>query len=136
MRKTVIVLALVVLVAAGAAAYFLFVPGATDVLRSRQVIKDQAKIQKIAVGYVGFPYKDDYQMSRINGYVDNLGSAKLSRVVFEIRLLDAKGNRVERVTYTVLDVPAKSRKSFDANAGAISGSRNAEAKITEIEVVR
>lgn len=136
MRKSGIVLAVGLALIAGVVAYFLLSPSGADLLRSKKVITDAKVINKTAVGYVGNPYKDDYQMSRVTGYVDNLGKQELARVVFEIRLIDSDGNRKERVKYVVTDVPARSRKSFDANAGAISGARNAEAKIVEIEVVQ
>lgn len=137
MRRGLIV-GLVLMIAAlgGLAAYLVGSPAARDMLRPRQVLKDQAAIQKTAIGYVGNPYKDDYEMSRISGYVDNLSEKRLDRVVFEIRLVDQKGNKRETVLYTVRDVGGRSRKTFDANAGQIDGSRSAQAKITEIEVVK
>ncbi len=101
-----------------------------------EVIKDQKVIAKSVVAFVRNPYKDDYDISRIVGYVENRGRGKLVRAHLEIQLLDKDGNKKELVKYDVTDVPPMSRRSFDANAGGLSGDRRAAAKITEIEVVK
>ena len=54
----------------------------------------------------------------------------------EISLYNAKGDRKELVKYTVRDIPAHQRKSFDANAGVLDGPRNAKVKLVKVEVVK
>jgi hypothetical protein len=136
MRRTMTILGVSILVLAAAAAYLLLTPGSTDFLKKRQVVTDAKTVNSIASGFVRNPYKDDYDMTRIAGYVDNLGGDKLARVVFEIRLLDPQGNKKERVTYVVENVAPHARKTFDANAGQIAGARTAEARITEVDVLK
>lgn len=136
MRKIFIVLGSVILVLAGVAVWVALNPSSLDALRAKETVTDATAVGKTAVVFVRNPYKDDYQMSRIPGYVDNLTGTKLSKVDIEIQLADGDGNRKEVVKYTVIDVEPRSRKTFDANAGAISGPRRASVKVKSIEVVK
>ncbi|RJQ54657.1 MAG: hypothetical protein C4521_03940 [Actinobacteria bacterium] len=130
MRKILVVLAVAVLAVGG----YAFV-SAKDKGAMVQ-IKDAKQIEQTALAFVRNPYQDDYQLVRIAGYVQNLGRAKIASAYLEIQLLDGDGNKKELVKYQVNEVPAYSRKSFDANAGSIAGSRKAEVKITRLEVVK
>ncbi len=131
MRKYVLLVVVLAIVAAVAVVAF-----QTDRTGPTQLIKDKKLINKTVVAFVRNPYKDNYDISRIAGYIDNRGAAKVARAHLEIQLLDSKGNRKELVKYDITDIPAYSRRSFDANAGDLSGDRKAVAKITEIEVAK
>jgi hypothetical protein len=124
MRKLYVMLGIVVLVLAAVAAYVLVRPDASDSLRPKATVTDAN------------PFKDDYDLSHIAGYVDNLGKADVASVKLEIQLLDNEGNRKELVKYTVEDIKAGARKTWDANAGSIAGPRRSVVKITGIEVYR
>jgi len=111
------------------------VPGASNVFAKKSTVTDEKQIKKMAIGFVGLPYKDDYGMTRVGGYIDNVSSKELTTVKIEMRMIDDKGNKRELVKYEIIDVPAKSRKTFDANAGALGGTRKAEIKIVAVEAV-
>lgn len=132
MRK---VLAALIVIAVLAAITILALLGSRGQI-TPQVIKDKKIIPKSAVAFVRNPYKDDYGMSRMSGYVQNLTAVKITTARLEIQLSDSNGNRKELIKYKVSDVLPYSRKSFDANAGPIGGARRADVKIVEIEVVR
>lgn len=133
MRKVYLILA-IMLVLVGVIVFFaLSLNGGT----ATKTIKDPTAINKTVAAFVGNPYKDEYDLSRIAGYIDNRGAAKVVRAHLEIQLVDKDGNRKELVKYDVTDIPAFSRRTFDANAGDLpAGSRRAQAKITEVEVVK
>lgn len=101
-----------------------------------QVIKDKKAIPKSSIAFVRNPYKDDYGMSRISGYVQNRTGTKIVNARLEIQLSDSTGNKKELIKYQVKDILPYSRKSFDANAGPIGGARRADVKIVEIEVAK
>lgn len=101
-----------------------------------QKVTNQALINKTVFGWVGAPNKDDYDNTRVQGYMDNLGNKKIAKINLEIQLFDQKGNRKEIVKYTIDDVSPKTRKTFMANAGVLDGPRTAKVKVSSIEVVR
>lgn len=136
MRKSVIILIAVVVLLGGLAAYLVFVPGATNLFRRATAVTDPQEAASMAVAGVESPYKDDYGMTRITGWVDNRTADDFKSVSIKIQLLDQGGNRKELVDYTVEDVPAGSRKTFDANAGSIDGSRSAKLTVSKVEVYR
>ncbi|PKQ16065.1 MAG: hypothetical protein CVT67_06410 [Actinobacteria bacterium HGW-Actinobacteria-7] len=136
MRKTAIVLIALLVALAVVVVFLLSSPDAQDLLKGHKTISSAAQIDKLVIGWVGNPYTDDYQNSRIAGYMQNNSTQKLSKVNIEIELLDSKGNRKEIVKYTLENVLPGQRKSFDANAGTLDGSRNAKVKITSVEVVK
>jgi len=132
MRRVMLVL-LVTAVVAGVVGYMaVSQKGGTSTV----TIRDPKLIPKYAVAFVRNPYKDDYDLSRIAGYVDNLGTTRIIRAHLEIQLVDSSGNRKELVKYDVTSIGPRSRKSFDANAGGLPASRRSTAKITVIEVVK
>lgn len=135
-RSIIIVFGVIVLVLGGFAAYLLLSPDGASEVRASQVVKDQAQWDKTVVVFARNPYKDDYEITRIAGYVDNVSKTDVAKVKLEIRLLDGDGNRKETVKYEVVNIPAASRKTFDANAGAIGGSRRAEVKVVGLEVYK
>jgi hypothetical protein len=136
MRKLYVMLGIVVLVLAAVAAYVLVRPDASDSLRPKATVTDANEVKKYVVVFARNPFKDDYDLSHIAGYVDNLGKADVASVKLEIQLLDNEGNRKELVKYTVEDIKAGARKTWDANAGSIAGPRRSVVKITGIEVYR
>jgi hypothetical protein len=75
-------------------------------------------------------------MSRVPGYVDNLQKTDIASVDLEIRLFDSAGDRKEVILYTVEDIEAGSRTTFDANAGPLGGSRTAEVRIKKVVMYR
>ncbi|MHB9148474.1 MAG: hypothetical protein ACYC33_00065 [Thermoleophilia bacterium] len=97
-------------------------------------ITDPAQIDEIAVAFVQNPYNDDYGMMRIVGYLDNFGSSTIVSATLEIQLLGDDGGKKELVTYEVADVAPGARRTFDANAGTIDGSRTVNVKIAELRV--
>ncbi|MCZ7661568.1 MAG: hypothetical protein M5U22_00790 [Thermoleophilia bacterium] len=97
-------------------------------------ITDPAQIDTVAVAFVQNPYTDDYEITRIAGYLDNLGDKTIVSAALEIQLLGKDGGKDELVQYEVLNVPPHTRKSFDANAGTIPGPRTAEVKIVGLRV--
>jgi hypothetical protein len=136
MRRIYIVLGILVLVLGIAIIYVTSAPDALNFMRSTQKVTDPAKMQSMALGWVGLPYTDDYQITHIPGYIDNHSGSTLASVDLQIWLLDSDGNRKEIVKYTVKDVPPGRRKTFDANAGPLKSSRTAKIKIDSITVVR
>jgi hypothetical protein len=134
MRVALVILGIVVLVLAGLAAYFLLVPGATDFLRETTVITDEAAIGEMAVGFVASPYLDDYNTTRLSGYVDNYSERDIAVARCEMQLFNETAEREELVEFTVEDIAPQSRKTFEVNAGTIGDSRTAEITIIELEV--
>jgi hypothetical protein len=135
MRGARIVLVLIVLGLLAAVAYLLLSPAGLDLLRGSTTVTSEEEIVKMTAGFVALPYRDDYGMTRLSGYIDNLTDKELAEVQLEMQLIDKDGNKAEVVRYTLKDIPPKSRKTFDANAGAIGGSRTAEIKVTSVKVV-
>jgi hypothetical protein len=135
MKRTILLGSLVVVLAA-IAAYVLLVPHAADVFAKKTVITDQATIGRLSLGFVQNPYPDDYNVMRIPGWVDNRGAQRIVSADLEIQMTDDQGNRKELVKYQVLDIPPRSRKSFDANGGTFSGARKTQVKIVRLEVVQ
>ena len=135
MRKTVIFLGILVMLLGAAVAYFVMTPGADEILAEREVITDQGEIDALALAFIQPPYRDDYQMVRVAGYIDNFSEYKIAEADLEIQMFDADGNKKELDRYTVNNIPADSRKSFDANAGSIL-SQQAELEIVRIELIK
>jgi hypothetical protein len=136
MRKSIVVLGVVILVLAAVVAVFLARPElAENLFRSKVVVTDGAKVDEIVSVFVRNPYKDDYGISRIPGHVQNLSGEDVAGVDLEITLWE-KENRKEVVLFTVENVPAGQTVSFDANAGAIGGPRTAQVKVVNLEVYR
>lgn len=132
MRRAWVVFAVVAVIAATVGFLVLSSQNTTKT----RLIKDKKVIRKLAVAFVRNPYKDDYGISRIAGYVQDLSGSKIARAHLEIQLSDRSGNRKELIKYDVTDIAAYSRRTFDANAGPLGGERRANVKITEIEVAR
>jgi ABC-type glycerol-3-phosphate transport system substrate-binding protein len=99
-------------------------------------VTDQTQIGEKAIAFAASPFSDDYGLLRLTGYVDNLSESEFRAVTIEIQLSDADGNKKEKITHTLKDVPAKSRKTFDINAGTLPATRTAAIAITSIEVVQ
>jgi hypothetical protein len=135
MRKTYVVLAIVASLLVAALAYLALAPGAENLFRSAHTVTDPALVKKSVVVFVRNPYKDDYGVTRIPGYIDNVGRQDIASVDVEIQLYDGE-KRKELVKYTVEDVKAGARKTFDANAGLIDIGREARIKIKALEVYR
>lgn len=132
----IILLLLLVLVVGVALAAVLIRPDLTvDRLRQRVAVEGEEQINSTVRVFVRNPYKDDYGVSRIPGYVDNLSTAHVASVTMKITLYE-KEDRKEVVTYEVLDVPANARKTFDANAGIIGGARTAQVEVQGVEVFK
>lgn len=136
MRRTLALLVTVVVLLAVAVLYVVSAPGAKDLFRSRSRITDEKTMNKMIFGYVGNPYTDDYQNSRIPGYMRNESKQEVASIDLEIDLYSSKGDRKEIIKYTVRDVAPGQRKSFDANAGTLDGPRTAKVKILSVEVVK
>lgn len=132
----VIVLTIVAVLVAGAAAYYFMAPGAQDIFRATQTIDDTDTINDMVLGYVSAPYPNDYGVTRVTGWLDNNSKSEIHAATISIQLLDEDGNKKERLEYVIEDVPANSRKTFDLNAGTISGSRTATIAITKVEVFK
>lgn len=133
MRKVITALIVVALLAAVTVVALLFSSRGPT---STQVIKDAKTIPKSAIAFVRNPYKDDYGMSRVSGYVQNRTGTKIVNARLDIQLSDSAGNKKELIKYQVKDILPYSRKSFDANAGPLGGARRADVKIVEIEVAK
>ena len=133
MRRWYVVVAIVVILL-GVAAYFVFSPGAMDPFRSVQKVTDEDKVNEMALAFVSAPYTDDYQVMRVPGWFDNLSKSEMRAARLEIQLLDEDGAKKEKITYDLKDIPAGTRKTFDINAGAISGARDATIKVVWVEV--
>jgi hypothetical protein len=136
MRKSIATLIGVVLLLAVVVGVVLMRPEAVkNVFRSTAVITDASEIDGMLTVFARNPYKDDYDMMRIPGYVQNTSDRDIAAVKIEISLWE-KENRKEIVSYEVSDVPAGRMVTFDANAGAIPGSRTSQVEVTSIEVYR
>lgn len=136
MRKSIAALIGVVLLLAAVVGVVLMRPEAVkNVFRSTAVITDASEIDGMLTVFARNPYKDDYDMMRIPGYVQNTGDRDIAVVKIEISLWEQE-NRKEIVSYEVSDVPAGRMVTFDANAGAIPGSRTSQVEVTSIEVYR
>jgi hypothetical protein len=133
MRRWYVVVAFVVIVVA-VAAYFLFVPDAMNVFRSVERITNEEQVNEMALAFVTSPYTDDYDVLRVPGWFDNLSKSEMRAARLEIQLLDEDGAKKEKITYDVQDIPANTRKTFDINAGTISGDRTATIKVVWVEV--
>lgn len=134
MRKVYVVFAALVVVLGVVLALVLTRPDlTTDLLRSKTKVTGEEQVNKTVSVFVRNPYKDDYGVVRIPGYVDNLGNKRVARVQLKITLYE-KQDRREIVTYEVEDIPVGSRKTFDANAGTLEGGRTAQVEITTLEV--
>ena len=134
MRKVYVVFAAVVIVLGAVVAVMLLRPDlTTDLLRSKTKVTGEDQVNKAVSIFVRNPYKDDYGVVRIPGYVDNLGNKEITRVQLKITLYE-KQDRREIVTYEVENVPVGSRKTFDANAGVLEGGRTAEVVVETLEV--
>lgn len=136
MRRSYILLGAIILILGVGVLYMTSAPQAMDIFKSKQVVTKAAETNNLARGWVGAPYPDDYGMTRIPGYMDNVSKDDLRNVQIEIQLLDDKGNRKEIVKYTVEAVPVGARRTFDVNAGPISGPRTATVKLVSVEVVK
>jgi hypothetical protein len=135
MRRPVVVLIALVVLLAAAAGVLLMKPGVLNDLRPKQAVTDEKTVNEMVTVFVRNPYKDDYGMLRLPGHVDNLTASDIASVRLEVTLYE-DGERREVVEYVVNDVPAKKRRTFDANAGAIPGMRTAKVQVKAIEVYR
>jgi len=99
-------------------------------------LTDQAEIAEKAVAFAANPFSDDYGLLRLTGYVDNLSESEFRAVTIEIRLVDGDGNEKEKITHTLEDVAAGTRKTFDINAGTLPPTRTARIAITSVEVAQ
>jgi hypothetical protein len=128
----IVIVAVVALL--GAAAYVAFGSGGDIGGGPAVAVVDPAEIDATAIAFVQNPYTDDYDMTRIAGYLQNLSEKTIASASIEIQLLGKDGGKDELIKYEVLDVPPGSRKSFDANAGSISGPRTSEVTIVALQV--
>lgn len=135
MRRIYIVLIALIVVFGAGAAYLAMRPEAAKELRGTVAITDEKQMNDAARVFVRNPYKDDYGVARIPGYVDNLGSEDIALVSLEIQLYEKEDKR-ELVKYEVRGIPAGTRKSFDANAGTLGDARTATVKIVGLEVYK
>jgi hypothetical protein len=136
MRRPLVWLAIAVAALALLVAYLVLASGPLAPFAPTRTITDPAKIQTMALGFVNDPYKDDYDIWRLSGYLDNLSRSTIVAAHLDVQLLDSNGNKKELVKYTVRDVLPGKRKSFDADAGMLSGPRKATATITSLVVTR
>jgi len=125
---------LIILALAGALAYLMLKPGATDVFRTTTAIEDPATIDATVIGFAGATYADDFGYLRLPGYVDNISDSDVRSVSIQIQLSDADGNKMELIEHTAKDIPAKTRQTFDINAGVLPPDRVATIAIVKIEV--
>ena len=79
MKRSYVVIGIVIVLVAGVVGYLLLVPGASDFLAKTQIIEDQAQIDEMALAYIAQPYPDDYNTTRIPGYLDNRSERSLPR---------------------------------------------------------
>lgn len=135
MRKGVIALGLTAVLLAAGLAVLVSNPDAINVFRGKEKTTDGKAIARTAVVFVRHPYKDDYNVLRIPGYVDNIGKREIARIDLEIQLYEGEA-RKEKVLYSVENIKAGRRKSFDANAGTLDPGRTAKVKVTAIEVYK
>lgn len=135
MRRSIAVLIVAVAVLAAAVAALLLWPELADSARPKQAVTDEKALNEMVSVFVRHPFKDDYGMLRLPGYVDNLTGADIASIKLEFTLYE-NGERREVVEFVVRDVPAKTRRTFDANAGPIPGMRTAQVKVVAIEVYR
>lgn len=136
MRRSYILLGAIILILGVGVLYMTSAPQAMDIFKSKKLVTKAAETNNLARGWVGAPYPDDYGMTRIPGYMDNVSKDDLRNAKIEIQLLDDKGNRKEVVKYTVESVPVGARTTFDVNAGPIGGPRTATVKLISVEVVK
>lgn len=115
--------------------YLTLRPATLDFLKPTTTINDPGQINKVALGFVGSPFPDDYGILRIPGWVDNRSNKKMRRVTLQIQLLDEKSAKKEKITYVVTDIEPATRKTFDLNAGTLPSSRSATISIQQLEVV-
>jgi hypothetical protein len=136
MRKTYVTLGVVGALLAATLVIVLAMPAITRTLRETQRITDQKQIAETVLGLAQPPYEDDYQVTRVPGYIDNLSGSTLAKVDLQIQLTDGKGNRKELIKHSLTDIAPRSRKTFDVSAGTVEGSRNARITVTGIDVVK
>lgn len=108
--------------------------GVIDQFRSTKTIKDEKVINKTVIAFVNEPQVDNYNLLRVPGWIDNQSGKQLRSATLLIQLSDGDGNKREKITYEVLDLAPKSRKTFDINAGVIPPDRKATVEVTQIEV--
>lgn len=134
MRKLIAFLGVFIVVAGAGLAYLVLggdlLPGPVKT----SLVTDQEAIDGQVLVFVRNPYKDDYGMARIAGYLENNGETVIVRAKLEIELRDRDGNRQEIVQYEVTNIDPTTRKTFDANAGTIPDTRQATVKVVELEV--
>jgi hypothetical protein len=136
MRKTYVALGIVGVLVVVALAAVWAMPAISKAFRQTERVTDQQRISKTILGLAQPPYEDDYQVTRVPGYIDNLSTSTLSQVGVEVQLTDDKGNRKELIKFSLSDVAPRSRKTFDVSAGTIEGPRNATIAVTSIDVVK
>jgi hypothetical protein len=135
MKAVYVVIAIVIVVLGGAAVWLVLGSGSSDFLANEQTVSDAETINEMAAAYVDRPYPDDYNVTRVPGYVDNISDKTFASVTLEIQLLADDGDKAEVVEHTVEDINPGSRKTFDINAGTIGESRTAQGAIIEIVYV-
>ncbi len=135
MKRSYVVIGIVIVLVAGVVGYLLLVPGASDFLAETQIIEDQAQIDEMALAYIAQPYPDDYNTTRIPGYLDNRSESEFAEVTIEIQLLTDDGDAAELIQHELTDIAPGARKTFDINAGTIGETRRAEVDVTSITIV-
>lgn len=134
------VLLVIAAVLIGAGVYLYLNPALVENIRNsmRQttVIEDPAEIDKMVIGFVGSPFVDDYNMLRVPGYVDNNSDSDIKSATLEIQLIDEDGNKKELVEYIMEDIGARSRETYDVNAGTVPADRTATIRIVQLEVYK
>lgn len=135
-HKRILVPAIIILVLGGLIAYLLLTPGAANLLRATETIEDKAVIDTTVIGYVGVTFADDFGYLRVPGYVDNISESEVRSLELEIQLLDAEGNKKEKISHTMESIAPGTRQTYDINAGVLPPDRTATIAITKVEVYR
>jgi hypothetical protein len=135
MKALYIVVAVVIVLLGGVFVYLLLGPDSSDFFANKQTITEPGTITEMAAAYVDRPYPDDYNTTRVPGYVDNLSDKRFVSVTLEIQLLREDGDKAEVIEHTLEDIGPGARKTFDINAGTIGENRTAQGGIIAIVVV-
>lgn len=135
MKTSYVIAAVVILVLGGVVAWLLLTDGASDFLATERSVTEPDTINELAAAYVDRPYPDDYNVTRVVGYVDNVSQEQFSSVTLEIQLLTSDGDKAELIEHTLEDIAPGTRKTFDINAGTIGDTRLAEGGIAEIVIL-
>lgn len=140
MRKhpALTVLGIVVAILAGVGVYLMINPdivdNVKDSFRGTETISEKEQIDGMVIAFVGSPFQDDYNMLRVPGYLDNNSESDIKSASIQIQLLDEAGNKKELIDYVIEDITAKSRETYDVNAGTIPPDRTATIQVVELVV--